>query len=130
VDAREARGELDRLYRLAELSARGADPEDVISAARAELIGLFELVDCVFEADPSGPPLPRLGHGGALENAQLVALGEFLLPSGGVELAVTGRGREVGRLVLYAGELTRAPLEKRIVAVAIADELGMTLVGA
>ena len=38
-----------------------------------------------------------------------------------------GRGRELGRLVLYAGEATRASLEKRLVAVAIADELGVTL---
>jgi hypothetical protein len=128
VDARDARAELDRLYRVAELSAHGADREDVVSAARAELIGLFELVDCVYEEEVSGPPLPRLGHGGALENARLVAMGDFLLPAGGVELPVSGRGREIGRLVLYAGELTRAPLQKRLVAVAIADELGMTLV--
>jgi hypothetical protein len=38
-----------------------------------------------------------------------------------------GRGRELGRLVLYASEATRASLEKRLVAVAIADELGLTL---
>jgi hypothetical protein len=126
--AREARSQLDRVYRIADLSSRGADVEDVVSAARAELIGLFELVDCVYEAVPVGPELPRLGHGGALENARLVALGEFVLPSGGVELAVTGRGHDRGRLVLYASELTSAPLEKRMVAVAIADELGTTLV--
>jgi hypothetical protein len=128
ADAREARAEFSRLYRVAELSAKGADRDDVVSAARAELIGLFGLVDCVYEEESSGPPLPRLGHGGALENARLVTVGEFLLPSGGVELPVMGRGRDVGRLVLYAGELTRAPLQKRLVAVAIADELGMTLV--
>jgi hypothetical protein len=127
ADAREARDELQRVYRVSDLSARGADVDDVISAVRAEMIGLFELVDCVFEAQPSGPALPRLGHGGALESARLVALGEFLLPTGGVELPVTGRGQDLGRLVLYAGELTRAPLEKRLVAVAIADELGTTL---
>jgi Domain of unknown function (DUF4118) len=125
--AREARAELDRVYRIADLSARGADAEDVVSAVRAELIGLFGLVDCVYEPEATGPELPRLGHGGALENARLVALGDFLLPSGGVELGVRGRGQDHGRLVLYASELTRAPLEKRLVAVAIADELGTTL---
>ena len=45
----------------------------------------------------------------------------------GVEVPVMGRGTERGRLVLYAPEATRAPLEKRLVAVAIADELGLTL---
>ena len=56
--------------------------------------------------------------------------GEFLLPTGGVEVAVRGRGRDYGRLVLYAADATRAPIEKRLVAVAIADELGVTLASA
>jgi K+-sensing histidine kinase KdpD len=127
VAVREARSELDRMYRLTELSARGADLDDVVSAARAELIGLFGLVECVYEPTRSGPELPRVGNRGAFEHARLVASGEFLLPTGGVELPVKGRGREFGRLVLYAGEETRAPLEKRLVAVAIADELGAAL---
>ena len=40
---------------------------------------------------------------------------------------VRGRGRNYGRMVLYATGDTVAPLEKRLVAVAIADELGVTL---
>jgi hypothetical protein len=127
VDARETRSELDRLYRVGDLSSRGADVDDVVSAARAELIGLFGLVECVYEATPSGPELPRLGQRGALEHARLVASGDFLLPIDGVEVQVKGRGHEYGRLVLYAAEMTRAPLQKRLVAVAIADELGATL---
>ena len=125
--ARESRSELDRLLRVAELSARGADVDDVVMSARAELIGLFDLDECVYQAVRSGPELPRLGNRGALEGAPLVAWGEFLLPTGGVEIPVMGRGRELGRLVLYAAEATRASLEKRLVAVAIADELGLTL---
>jgi hypothetical protein len=127
VAARESRSELDRLLRVAEASARGADVDDVVMSARAELIGLFGLDECVYQADRSGPELPRLGNRGALENARLVSWGDFLLPTGGVEIPVMGRGRELGRLVLYAAEATRASLEKRLVAVAIADELGLTL---
>jgi hypothetical protein len=126
VAARETRSELDRVYRVGDLSARGADVDDIVSSARAELIGLFGLVECVYEPTPTGPELPRLGHRGALEHARLVASGDFLLPTGGVEVPVRGRGREYGRVVLYAAELTRAPLQKRLVAVAIADELGAT----
>jgi hypothetical protein len=125
--ARETRSELDRVLRVGELSAHGADVEDVVSSARAELIGLFGLDECVFEAERSGTELPRLGSRGALEGAQLVSWGDFLLPTGGVEVPVMGRGRELGRLVLYAAVATRAPLEKRLVAVAIADEVGLTL---
>ena len=125
--ARESRSELDRLLRVAELSARGAEVDDVVSSARAELIGLFGLDECVYQSKREGPDLPRLGNRGALEGGQLVAWGEFLLPTGGVEVSVRGRGNELGRLVLYAAEATRSSLEKRLVAVAIADELGLTL---
>lgn len=125
--ARESRSEIERLVRVAELSARGADVDDVVSSARAELIGLFGLEECVYQAVRSGPELPRLGNRGALEGTQLVSWGDFLLPTGGVEISVRGRGRELGRLVLYAATATRASLEKRLVAVAIADELGLTL---
>jgi Domain of unknown function (DUF4118) len=125
--ARESRSELDRLYRIAEFSARGGDVDDVVSAVRAELIGLFDLVECVFEATTSGTQLPRLGSRGALEGADLVLYGrDFVIPAGGVELPVVGRGHQFGRLVLFAHEATEAPIEKRLVAVAIADELGLT----
>ncbi|HET9729992.1 MAG TPA: DUF4118 domain-containing protein [Acidimicrobiia bacterium] len=127
ADARRARSEVERLVRVAGLSASGADAADVVSAARAELIGLFDLVDCVYEGVPSGPELPSLSERGALEHSPLVAVGEFLLPTGGVQLRVRGRGKEFGRLVLYAGDATLAPLDKRLVAVAIADEVGLTL---
>jgi Domain of unknown function (DUF4118) len=126
--ARESRTDLDRLYRVIELAARGGDIEDVVSSARAELIGLFGLIDCAFENTESESSLPRLGIRGALEGAQLVATHtDFLLPPGGVELPVVGRGRVYGRLVLFASESVRASLQKRLVAVAIADELGITL---
>ena len=125
--ARELRSELDRMLRVIEVSAAGADDDDVVSSARAELIGLFGLDDCVYEPHPSGTELPRLGTRGALEGTPLVSWGDFLLPTGGVEVPVMGRGVEMGRLVLYAPTPTRAALEKRLVAVAIADELGLTL---
>ncbi len=125
--ARESRADIGRLVRVAELSARGADADDVVSSVRAEMIGLFDLVDCVYEPAPTGTPLPRLGERGALEATPLVVWGDFVLPTGGVEIAVRGRGRDLGRLVLYAHDATAASIEKRLVAVGMADELGLTL---
>jgi K+-sensing histidine kinase KdpD len=126
--AREAREDLDRLYRVIDLAARGGDIEDVVSSARAELIGLFDLLECAYETGTSETALPRLGMRGAIEGATLVATHtDFLLPPGGVELPVVGRGQSFGRLVMFASESTRASLQKRLVAVAIADELGITL---
>ena len=100
-----------------------------MSSARAELIGLFGLARLrVRDRDRRHAPLPRLGIRGAIEGAPLVATHtDFLLPPGGVELPVVGRGHEFGRLVLFASESVRASLQKRLVAVAIADELGITL---
>ena len=126
--ARESRADIDRLYRVLELAARGGDIDDVVSSARAELIGLFGLLDCRFETAPADTALPRLGIRGAIEGAPLVATHtDFLLPTGGVELPVVGRGHEFGRLVLFAPDSARASLQQRLVAVAIADELGITL---
>ena len=82
---------------------------------------LFGLVDCVYETGAAESSLPRLGIHGAIEGAPLVATHtDFLLPPGGVEIAVAGRGTEFGRLVMFASESVRAPLQKRVVAVAIA----------
>ena len=126
--ARESRSDLDRLCRVIEIAARGADIEDVVSSARAELIGLFGLVDCAFDMSPSESTLPRLGDRSAIEGETLVATHiDFLLPPGGVELPVIGRGHEYGRLVLFASQSVPASLQKRLVAIAIADELGLTL---
>jgi hypothetical protein len=126
--AREARSGLERLCRVIEIAARPGGVEDVISSARAELIGLFGLVDCTFEADHPGGGLPRLGLHGALEGTPLVATHtDFLLPPGGVEIAVIGRGIHFGRLVLFVAEPVRASLQQRAIAVAIADQLAVTL---
>jgi hypothetical protein len=126
--AREARSDLDRLVRVIEIAARGAEIDDVVSSVRAELIGLFGLVECTYEAGPAATTLPYLGIHGAIEGAPLVAAHhDFVLPPGGVGLNVTGRGVDFGRLVLFSSEAVQAPLQKRVVAVAIADQLGVTL---
>jgi hypothetical protein len=128
VAARQSRDELDRVYRIANFSAHGASVNDVVAAVRSELIGLFDLEDCDFEPVPSSAVFPRLGARGAFEGAELVVRGaDFEMPTGGIELPVVGRGRDYGRLLLFAAPATPAPIQKRMVAVAIADELGMTL---
>jgi len=128
AEAREAQSELARLRRVADVAARGADTDDVVLSVCAELIGLFGLADCRYERVPAGHSLPKLARGGALSDARLehVARG-FLLPTGGLAIDVVGRGRPLGQLVLEARPGTAASLEQRIVAVALADELGLAL---
>ncbi len=135
--ARAARMELQRLFRVAELAAQGAEREDIVSAVRAELIAMFKLDDCTFvaasgdaerESWSSRPSAASLGRHGALEGAVLRFEGEdFALPREGLELPVVGGGRELGRLVLRPGTNSHASAEQRRAAVALADELGVVL---
>jgi hypothetical protein len=126
-DVKTARSEISRLVRIVEQAAHGAAVEDVIASVRAEVIGLFDLTDCTYETGPSDGSMPRLGPGGVLENASLTVVGEVRLPAAGVEIPVAGRGQEFGRLVLYPHARSSAPIEKRLVAVGLADALGLTL---
>jgi K+-sensing histidine kinase KdpD len=129
--ARSASEDLERLCRVIELAARTDVVEDVVSSVRAELIGLLGLDDCTFSTAAPDSQHPHLGIHGAIEAMPLVATqGDFVLPAGVVELEVAGRDHHYGSLVLFVGEPVRAPLQKRVVAVALADQLGLTLAAA
>jgi K+-sensing histidine kinase KdpD len=125
--AREARAGFDRLHRVVDLSARGADVEDVVSATRAELMGLFGLDECVFERGEQRTS-PVLGFdGAAYEYVGDRDAADLVLPPGGVALRVAGRGHTYGRLVMYASRPVHYSSLERTVAISIADELGITL---
>ena len=127
--ARAARGELERLYRITELAAGDASLDEVLASACTEIVALCGLVDCRYEAGGATTELPRLGRRGALEGTKLVITGDLVLPPGGVEVPVRGRGRDFGRLILYSGADTGVSLEKRLVVVTIADALGLAIAG-
>jgi hypothetical protein len=129
-----ARAELRRIHRVAEAAASGTDPAGVIEIAQDELRALLQLRESRFEALPVDPtaPLPRLGRSGAIETAPrdvrfVVAVdgrSGFELPLSGVELPVLARGQQIGRFVLIPTPGVPAVLEDRLVAVAIADQVG------
>ena len=50
--------------------------------------------------------------------------GEYTLPAQGAAITVLGRGREFGRLVLVPDLSVGVSIEERVVAVALADQLG------
>ncbi len=126
ADARH--GEIRRIYRVAELAARGDDASDVIMAAQAELTMLLRLRGCRFEAAPFSPPLERLERSGVVSWSEFrLRDGGFELPPDGVELPVLGRGNVLGRFVLDPTPGTGVSLEERVVAVALADQVGAVL---
>lgn len=131
--ARRAAGaaadQLHRVHRLAELTAGGAASRVVLEQAQRELVALLGLRDAHFEAPPyEDVDLPVIERGGAVTtDRHRYTLDGFELPPDGVVLPVLARGRPVGRFVLVPTPGTGASLERRIVAVALADQAGAAL---
>ena len=127
------RGGLDQIRRLADQVAQGKESADVIATARAELVALFHLVDCQFEAAPFHDrlDLPLLERTGvvARRRYRMQPGGdlELELPAEGIGLPVLSRGQIVGRFVLDFGPGAGATLEQRIIAIALADQVGASL---
>jgi hypothetical protein len=125
------RSEFDRLHRIADLAARGVAADDLVSAVRTELVQLLDLADCAYRpaSDASGPDLPRLGARGAVDGLKTLRFGhgELMLPPDGIELPVVGGGRQFGQFVLIARPGGGASIEQRLVAVVLADELGIAM---
>src|SRR5882724_11861566 len=136
VAARErdgGRGGLDQIRRLADQVAQGNESADVIAAARSELIDLLHLVDCQFEAAPFHDRLylPQLQRTGVVAHRRYrMQPGgdlEVELPAEGIALPVLSRGQIVGRFILDFGPGAGATLEQRVVAIALADQVGASL---
>ncbi len=117
--------EIGRLHRVAELVASDSDTEDVVLSVQAELIGLLSLRDCRFETAPFSSELPVLARNGAIADDHRHWIGgEYTLPEQGAAIPVLGRGRSFGRLVLVPDLSVGVSIEERVVAVALADQLG------
>ncbi|HEY3239937.1 MAG TPA: hypothetical protein VGL92_10265, partial [Acidimicrobiia bacterium] len=106
---------------------------EVIEAAQKELTELLDLRECRFEAAPfdnvvEAPTLERQGMiSGSRYRATRQGDLELELSPEGVVLPVLARGQLVGRFLLEPSPGAGASLEKRIVAVALADQVGASL---
>jgi hypothetical protein len=123
--------EITSMRKMAERIAAGASRQELIDLAVSEITALLSLVGCRFETVATGPVLPILERSGRIEAPlrRVGAGGELTLPALGVRLPVVGNGRQVGSLVLEPDPAAGVTLEARLVAVAIADQLGAALVG-
>jgi hypothetical protein len=123
-----ARDEISRLHRVAELVVSGAGADDLVRAVENELEALLELEDCTYETPPFGSSFARLERNGGIDPPAGRLVGaEAALPADGVELAVVGGGRTLGRFVLEPRPGMIVALDRRVVAVALADQLGAAL---
>jgi K+-sensing histidine kinase KdpD len=130
ASAKLGRSQVRRIHRLAEQVSTGEDPADVILTAEAELTALLDLRACRFEAPPYGTTVPvRLERGAAPSEPRRPrgSGGSDALPADGAELPVLSRGQPVGRFVLVPCLGRELSLEERVVAVALADQVGAAL---
>lgn len=120
--------ELRRLHRVASRAASGDTVEDLTSQVCAELIGLLVLHDCWYEDAPFLAELPVLAADGTFDPPVYRWTGEdFGLPEGAACILVEVRGVVVGRLVLATSPTAPAPVDRRLVACALVDQLRVAL---
>jgi len=120
--------QLRRMHRIAGMAAGGDGPDDLVLAVTAELIETLDLQNCWFERPPFIAGLPRIERSGVIEASEhRYANGEFELPREGVALPVVGAGQTVGRFVLIPTPGVGVSKERRLSAVALADQVGAAL---
>ena len=118
---------LESIHRVAEVVASDASRDVVIDTARRELRAVLSLDACEFDEQAPQVGLPTLEHTGTYVGVQFKYVpGGFVLPSG-VQLAAPGAGRVRGRFVLHGDGKTPVPIDARLAAVVIADQVGAAL---
>ena len=127
-EAEASRDQMHRVHRIAELTARGEAAAVVLEQTQYELVELLGLGGAAFEALPYDRDLPVIERSGAVHvDRHRYTLEGFELPAAGASLPVLTRGRPVGRFVLTPTPGVGVSLERRIVAVALADQAGAAL---
>jgi hypothetical protein len=131
-EAAEGRSEVESLYRVAEQAARDPDPERLVTAVRRELSQLLSLAECSFHRGPPPEELPSLEASGWIDSGGVHRYtGHGVeLPVGGVALPVRSGGAMYGHVLCVPVAGTGVSSERRRVAVALADQLGLGLAAA
>lgn len=116
------------MHRVAELAVGGETSEDLALTVTAELMETLHLRDCWFERPPYLAQFPTLERSGIVRSNRFRYTRDgFELPREGVVLPVIGPGGPAGRFVLLPTPGTGAAKERRLLAVALADQRGMAL---
>ena len=122
------RAQLRRINRIAGLAAKGELVDDLLLAVTAELIDTLRLRDAYFERPPYLAGFPRLERNGVIgTRVHRYADGEFELPREGVELPVGAGEALLGRFVLVPTPGVGVSTERRLIAIALADQVGAVL---
>ncbi len=116
------------IYDLSELAASGAPASDVIERARTDLVDLLHLRSCRYDGGQPERARLRIEHDGQVVlGGGVWGVDELGLPGPEIELLVHDRGQTLGRFVLTPTPGFPVPLQRRVVAVALADQAGSVL---
>jgi K+-sensing histidine kinase KdpD len=116
------------IYDVSELVASGAPGSEVLERVRSALVDLLHLRACRYEWNPGSRPMMRLEHDGqVLLGGRLWGVDRIGLPGPEIELVVQHRGQALGRFVLTPTPGYEVSLQPRVVAVALADQVGGSL---
>jgi len=111
------------IYYLAQLVVAGTSAAQVVERARSELTELLHLRACRFEDHPTTRAMTRIERVGPLG----WAVHRMGLPARRSSSPVHGRGELLGRFVLVPTPGRPVSVQRRLVAVAIADQVGAAL---
>ncbi len=128
IDADQFRAEISRMHAVAELVSAGESTDGVIVAVRNELRDLLQLKECTFSRKFATRPRPRMERDGEVMMAGLRwGASRMGLPGKEVDLIVNGRGRPRGRFILVPSPGVPVSWDRRVVAVALADQVGAAM---
>jgi len=128
--ASRQKGYLDGVLTASEAVAQGSSVDDLIDQVKAELVAVLRIDEAQFVAGDKRTDAPQLNHDGSVSRGthQLKVERDGLPTNSEIELVVQHAGTTKGRFLLTAAaRLTRPDLEQRLVAVALADQVGAAL---
>ena len=123
-------GYLDGINNAARAVAAGGSAPALIDQVSGQLVRLLSLRSCVFQYGVAGLGRPaRLHRDGSVTLGQRrwAVDGEIFPPDTDVELLVEGGGIFQGRFLMTPAPGARPALERRLLAVAFADQVGAAL---
>ncbi|MFZ0768848.1 MAG: DUF4118 domain-containing protein [Acidimicrobiales bacterium] len=106
----------------------GAPSSLVVERAIGPLIEVLDLRACLFDSQPSDPPMARvLDNGDVLHVGMLWPAAELGLPGPQAEIVTEWRGRLLGRFVITPTPGLAISLERRVVAALLASVVAASL---
>ena len=119
------------LYAVSELTASRVPASEILDRVRGELVDLLHLRACRYESHLGDRPTMRLEHDGQVWlGGRIWSVDRMGLPGPQMELLVQPRGEPLGRFVLTPTPGYPVSFKRRVVAVALADQVGTSLLPA